>query len=66
MNITINGEEKTTTDFLSLNELIEQIGINSGKFAIEINGVIIPKSKYTTFVVTQNDTIEIVRAVGGG
>ena len=36
------------------------------RIAVEINGSIIPKSKYQTTILKQNDTIEIVSFVGGG
>ncbi len=36
------------------------------RIAVEINGNIIPKSKYDTTILKDNDIIEIVSFVGGG
>ena len=36
------------------------------RIAVEINGHIVPKSKYDTTVLNDGDTVEIVGFVGGG
>ena len=34
--------------------------------AVEVNQTIVPKSKYESFRLKENDKVEIISAVGGG
>lgn len=62
----INGKEislpnpTTIKDYLTLNNY------RTEAVAVEINGNILPKSSYDSYVITEYDTIEIVSFVGGG
>lgn len=63
--IQLNGEEfelKGST----LSDLIEQLGYPGRRFAVEVNRDIISKSEYDSFILKNNDTVEIVHAIGGG
>ncbi len=66
IEIIINGKAMSVTEPIRLQQLIEQLEINKGKFAVDINGKIIPKSEYQTYDIREHDNIEIVVAVGGG
>lgn len=64
--IKINGREdnnalgKTIADYLAEN------GYKLSFIALEINGSILPKAEYDSYIIAQNDVIEIVNFVGGG
>lgn len=65
MLVSINGVQKKVKSDLVVVNLVSQLNL-TGRFAIQINGEIIPKSIYSRLVVKENDRIEVVVAVGGG
>lgn len=46
--------------------LLENQGLTNGRFAVELNGTLLPKSRLPTTPVTDGMVIEVVQAVGGG
>ena len=65
MQVTINGSSYSIEDNSSIKNLIEHLSID-GKYAIEVNQNIIPKSQYSKIKINLGDKIEIVKAIGGG
>jgi sulfur carrier protein len=65
MKIKINGEE-LRTDRMVLSELLEELNIQPGRVAVEVNLKIIRKADYDTHPIMEGDNIEIVNFVGGG
>ena len=65
MQIYINGELQTTT-CTNLLELIQQLDLEGARFAVELNEMIISKSKLEQNLINEKDRIEIIHAVGGG
>ena len=49
----------------TIKNLIEHLSVD-GRYAIEINKNIIPKSQYSKIKINLGDKIEIVKAIGGG
>ena len=66
MQITVNGETVDIADGATLTALIEQLGLNPKKVAVERNLEIAPKSLYAEIALAEGDRIEIVQFVGGG
>jgi len=66
MRLTINGEIKDNVLATSLKGLLEELGIISGRVAVEVNSQVIKKSDYESFRLNEGDVIEIVSFVGGG
>ena len=66
MNITVNGESRSLDPEASLGQLLEMLGLNGKRIAVEVNRDIVPRSEYEHFKLSDNDTIEIVNAIGGG
>ncbi len=65
MKIKINGEERRT-EGRALSELLEELNIQPGRVAVEVNMKIIRKADYDTHPIKEGDNIEIVNFVGGG
>lgn len=65
MNITLNGTPLTITHQNVL-ELLTEHGQTTGRFAVEIDGVLVPKSRLADTAITEGMKIEVVQAVGGG
>lgn len=66
LHIQVNGEDRTVPDDATLASLVEALGLDPRKVAIERNLEIVPKSLHTTTTLTDGDRIEIVQFVGGG
>jgi sulfur carrier protein len=66
MQITLNGEERSVPDDLTVRGLLEHLELTQGPVAVEVNRAIVPRAEHATFAVTRGDAIEIVHLVGGG
>jgi len=65
LHIQVNGEDRTVSAAI-LTALVEELGLDPRKVAIERNLEIVPKSLHPTTALTEGDRIEIVQFVGGG
>ena len=69
LTLSVNGEQQVlepSPDPTCLSTVIQALGHNPALVVVELNGVIIPKSRWTTEPVAEGDTLEIVTIVGGG
>jgi len=66
MNITLNGESRLIDAGLTVSGLIEQLGYQGKRIAVERNGEIVPRSAHAATALAEGDSLEIVVAVGGG
>jgi len=67
IQLTINGNPRQFEVLrLSVNELVETLGLAGKRVAIERNGEIVPRSQFLHTPLASGDTLEIVGAVGGG
>jgi len=66
MQITINGELKQIAVNTTVDALINQLGIDKRKIAVELNLSVLPRSQFATRILAEGDNIEMVNFVGGG
>ncbi|CAG0977701.1 Sulfur carrier protein ThiS [Methylophilaceae bacterium] len=67
IQLTINGNPRQFDAVnMTVNELVEKIGLAGKRLAIERNGEIVPRSAFTETPLATGDKLEIVGAVGGG
>ncbi len=66
MHLQINGEEKRFEEGLSLERLIEQLGMKGDRVAVERNREIVPRARWAETPLADGDRLEIVHFVGGG
>ena len=64
--IQLNGDLYEINDGTNLNELLNKLKIQKNKVAIEVNGEIIEKNKYSNLILNKDDRVEIVQFIGGG
>ena len=65
--LTINGNSRSfETTRLSVAALVERMGLQGKRIAIERNGEIVPRAAYAEVMLASGDKLEIVGAVGGG
>ena len=65
MRIEVNGEHREIEAGTILN-LVETLGLNPKKVAVERNLEIVPRSLHGETALAEGDRIEIVQLVGGG
>ena len=66
MELTINGEKRKIIESQNLADLVIELDIQAPNFAMALNQQVVPRSKYESTAIKENDQIEIVHAVGGG
>ena len=63
--VRINGAEENAAGKTVAEHLFES-GFDIKRVAVELNGEILPKSRYESTVLQDGDSVEIVSFVGGG
>lgn len=68
MIITINGKQKEfKEEALKIPELLEKLEVKYPEMVtVEVNGEIIYKASYDTFIIKDKDIIEFLYFMGGG
>lgn len=66
MQIVVNGESTAVPEGISLAELVGTLQLAGQRLAIELNGAIVPRSRWPELRLNGGDRAEIVRAIGGG
>lgn len=67
MQVTVNGKiQQVPNDDLTVQELLEYLGLAGGPVAVELNRVIVPRAEHPTRRVAEGDVLELVHFVGGG
>ena len=64
--IQLNGTSYEINNGTNLNQLLNKLKIEKNKVAIEVNGEIVEKNKYSNLILNKNDKVEIVHFIGGG
>lgn len=66
MQLTINGEARQFDALTDVATLVNVLGLDPRKVAIELNLEIVPRSTYAATPLADGDRIEIVHFIGGG
>ena len=66
MRLRINGEIIENLRSTTVKELLDELKIEPGRVAVEVNLSIIKKSDYENTRLSDGDNVEIVNFVGGG
>lgn len=66
IQVVCNGNRYEIPEKQTVLEFTSQLALAEKRFAIEINQKIIPQGLYHETILHPGDTIEIVRAIGGG
>ncbi|MDZ4109936.1 MAG: sulfur carrier protein ThiS [Brevundimonas sp.] len=65
MRIQVNGEPREVAAATILG-LVEELGLDVRKVAVERNLEIVPRSLHATTALAEGDRVELVQFVGGG
>jgi sulfur carrier protein len=66
MKVYVNAELHELKTNSSLADLIQTLGLQNKRIAVERNQAIVPKGLYDSTMLSEGDRLEIVIAVGGG
>jgi sulfur carrier protein len=67
ITLNINGTQRNfEVEGLTVSRLVQQLGLEGKRLAIERNGEIVPRSMFAATQLASGDKLEIVGAVGGG
>ena len=66
MRITLNGDAHEVAGPLTVTALLDQLGIDPRRVAVEHNLVVLKRDAFPATMVREGDEIEIVNFVGGG
>jgi thiamine biosynthesis protein ThiS len=66
VEIRVNGEHRRVHGAFTLVEMLNAIGVDAAKVAVERNLAIVPRSSFGEVRVEDGDDYEIVHFVGGG
>lgn len=66
VDITLNGEPRTLPASFTVKELVEQLGYDRRRIAVEVNQEVVPSACHPAHRLQAGDAVEIVTLVGGG
>jgi len=66
MHITLNGDPAEFPEPLSVQALLDRLGIDGRMVAVEHNFVVVRRANYATTLIEEGAEVEIVNFVGGG
>jgi len=65
MKVIINGEDREIAA-ATVQELLQELGLNPAGTVVEKNFTIVPPMAYSQTGLAEGDVLELVRLVGGG
>lgn len=69
LNVTVNGKSRSFDSLSSptgLAAVLDALGLRPDRIAVELNGEIAPRTRWSELSVTDGDRLEVVHFVGGG
>lgn len=66
VKISVNGEWREVADGLTVEALLEHLGVPRRYTAVAVNREVTPRGAYASTVLREGDRVEIVRPMGGG
>ena len=66
IHLTVNGRKKQIAESVSLVEYLESLELDVQRVAVAHNGAVVRRGELAGVTLSEGDSVEIVRAVGGG
>ena len=66
MDIIVNGEAHAVPEACTLSGLIESLGLDGSRLAVELDGIIVRRPQWAATTLRAAANVEIVHFVGGG
>jgi len=66
LRVQVNGEIRDVADHSTLSDLVDELSLAPARIAVELNGEVVRRNKWTETVLSEGDRLEVVHFVGGG
>jgi sulfur carrier protein len=66
MHIVLNGDDTTLPGSMTVQQLLDHLGVDGRLVAVECNRVVVRRARYADTPIPEHAEIEIVAFVGGG
>ena len=68
MQITLNGEERTVRDGLTVHDLLADAGLDPSQkgIAVAVNAEVAPRGEWASTHLEPGDRVDVIRAIQGG
>jgi len=66
INLVVNGKPREADENINLERYLSSLDVNLRFVAVGYNGEVIKKESFPDITLSNGDTLEIVRPVGGG
>ena len=66
MIISVNKKDIEVDDNITIESMLFFLEIKTEYIAVEVNSTIVPKSEFAIHMLSENDKVTIINAVGGG
>lgn len=64
--VTLNGQPRELAADLTIEKLLQELGVPRPGTAVAINDTIVPRDQHASHAITAGDRVEVLRAIGGG
>lgn len=66
MEVNVNGDRVEIPENATIGQLLGQLELDTRAIAVEVNEQLQPRDTHESFVLSQDDRLEIVTLAGGG
>jgi len=66
MQIIVNGNPTDVPEGINMAGLVERLDLAGQRLAVEVNEELVPRSRFDAYLLSPQDRVEIIHAVGGG
>lgn len=66
VKLVVNGEERMVPEACTVSGLLEFLGVQRERVAVEVNLVVVRRADHATHTLAAGDQVEVVAFVGGG
>ena len=66
IHLTVNGKKRQIAESINLVEYLESLELDLQRVAVAHNGAVVRRGELAGVTLSEGDSVEIVRAVGGG
>lgn len=62
----VNGREMSFSEPMTIANLLYDLKISIEKVVVEVDGKIVSKDEFSSFILKENNSVEVISFVGGG
>ncbi|PLX41401.1 MAG: thiamine biosynthesis protein ThiS [Deltaproteobacteria bacterium] len=66
MRVVVNGEGMDIEEGATVAALLQTLGLPGDRTVVELSGQVVTRDEHPSKLLTDGDTIELIRFVGGG